>query len=145
MLGHEPMATPAPEPAPSTRSAFIDAQDEAAAFGQHWVGCEHLLIALIRRGGRVAAALLSLGVTLPDVSGAVRDLGRGDPTIETYFTPRLVRVVELAERLARQEGRPQADGEHLVIALARVSVGVSRELLGPAADEAVLRRALGAH
>jgi ATP-dependent Clp protease ATP-binding subunit ClpA len=145
MLGHEPMAMPAPDPAPSTRGAFVAAEDEAAALGQHWVGCEHLLIALIRQGGRVAAALLTLGVTLGGVSGAVRDLGRGDLAIEPYRTARLVRVVELAERLAQAEGRPQADGENLVIALARESVGVARELLGPAADEGVLRRALGAH
>jgi ATP-dependent Clp protease ATP-binding subunit ClpA len=145
LLAHAPVDLPAPGPAPATRAAFEDAERESAALGKPWTGCEHLLLALIRRGGRVAAALLSLEVTLDDVRSGVIELGGGERDSEPFLTARLVRVVVLAERLAQQEGRPQADAENLIVALARDSVGAARELLGAAADEDVLRRALGAH
>jgi ATP-dependent Clp protease ATP-binding subunit ClpA len=142
MLGHDPVATPAPRPTPSTASAFWAAEQEAAALGQQWVGCEHLLLALIRRGGRVAAALSELGVQLDPVLWGVIDLGTGGAP-QPFRTARLVRVVRVAEGLAKDAGRPQANEEDLLVALVRESVGVARELLGDAGDEARLRRALG--
>jgi ATP-dependent Clp protease ATP-binding subunit ClpA len=142
MLGHDPVATPAPNPTPSTASAYWAAEQEAAALGQQWVGCEHLLLALIRRGGRVAAALSELGVQLDPVLWGVIELGTGGAP-QAFRTARLVRVVRVAEELAKDAGRPQANEEDLLIALVRESVGVARVLLGDAADEARLRRALG--
>jgi ATP-dependent Clp protease ATP-binding subunit ClpA len=142
MLGHDPMPTPAPKPTPSTASAFWAAEQEAAALGQRWVGCEHLLLVLIRRGGRVAAALSELGVQLDPVLWGVIDLGAGGAS-QPFRTARLVRTVRVAEELAAAAGRPQANEEDLLIALVRESVGVARVLLGDAGDEAAVRRALG--
>jgi ATP-dependent Clp protease ATP-binding subunit ClpA len=142
MLGHDPMPTPAPKPTPSTASAFWAAEQEAAALGQRWVGCEHLLLVLIRRGGRVAAALSELGVQLDPVLWGVIDLGAGGAS-QPFRTARLVRTVRAAEELAAAAGRPQANEEDLLIALVRESVGVARVLLGDAGDEAAVRRALG--
>jgi ATP-dependent Clp protease ATP-binding subunit ClpA len=144
MLGHDPVDTFAPDAAPSTRSAYVDAQDEAAALGQPWVGCEHLLLAIIRRGGLVAATLAGLGVTLDVVVWGVIDLGGVDRSAEPFRTARLVRAVETAERLGREAGRPQADERDLLFGLVRESVGAARQLLGDAIDEAALRRALHA-
>jgi hypothetical protein len=56
-----------------------------------------------------------------------------------------VRVVNAAEQIAGEEGRPQADDVDLLLGLVRESVGLARTLLGPAADEASLRHVLGRH
>jgi ATP-dependent Clp protease ATP-binding subunit ClpA len=142
MLGHDPVPTPAPSTPPSIGSAFAGAGEEAAALGQPWVGCEHLLLALIRRGGRVAAALAGLGVALDHVLWGVIELGGVDRQAEPFLTARLVRAVRTAQRLAEDAGRPQPDERDLILGLARESIGAARELLGRAADEAALRRAL---
>jgi ATP-dependent Clp protease ATP-binding subunit ClpC len=141
MLGHDPVPTPAPSTPPSIGSAFAGA-GEAAALGQPWVGCEHLLLAPIRRGGRVAAALAGLGVALDHVLWGVIELGGVDRQAEPFLTARLVRAVRTAQRLAEDAGRPQPDERDLILGLARESIGAARELLGRAADEAALRRAL---
>ncbi len=54
-----------------------------------------------------------------------------------------MRTVRVAEELARPPADRRPTSEDLLIALVRESVGVARELLGAAGDEAVLRRALG--
>ncbi len=56
-----------------------------------------------------------------------------------------MRAVTVAEELAREAGRPQADDVDLLLGLVRESVGLARTLLGPAADEASLRHVLGRH
>jgi ATP-dependent Clp protease ATP-binding subunit ClpA len=137
------MSTPAPDPTPSTRNAFASAEHAASTLGQSWAGCEHLLLALIQRGGRVAAGLAKLGVTLDAVLWGVIELGGGDGTLRPMRTVRLVRAVRTAERLAREAGRPQADDVDLLFGLVRESVGAARALLGAAADEVALRHALG--
>jgi ATP-dependent Clp protease ATP-binding subunit ClpA len=141
MLGHEPMEAVAPHAAPGIVGAYACAEEEAAALGQAWVGCEHLLLGVIRRGGQVAAALAGLGVTLDSVLWGVIDLGviQGP---RPFRTARLVRTLRTAERRAADAGRPQPDERDLILALARESVGAAHELLGRAADEASLRRAL---
>jgi ATP-dependent Clp protease ATP-binding subunit ClpA len=142
LFGHDPVPTPAPDAPPSTRSAYALAEHEAAVLGQAWVGCEHLLLALVRRGDRVAAALEPSGVSLDSVLWGVIDLG-GDDRTTPFRTARLVRAVATAEALAREDGRPQADDTDLLLGLVRESVGAARALLGQAADEARLRRSLG--
>jgi ATP-dependent Clp protease ATP-binding subunit ClpA len=141
MLGHDPMPTPAPSAAPGVRGAYESAEREAAVLGQLWVGCEHLLLAVIRRGGQVAAALASLDVTPDSVERGVRELGVIQGA-EPYRTPRLERAVRAAEQLAGKAGRPQPDERDLIVGLVRESVGAAHDLLGRAADEAALRRAL---
>jgi ATP-dependent Clp protease ATP-binding subunit ClpA len=142
MLGHDPVPTLDPATPPSIRAAYACAEEEAAALGQPWVGCEHLLLTLLRRGGRVAAVLAGLGVTLDSVLWGVIELGGVDRSAEPFRTARLVRAVGTAERLAGDSGRPQPDERDLLFGLVRESAGVARELLGRAADEAEMRRAL---
>jgi ATP-dependent Clp protease ATP-binding subunit ClpA len=146
MLAHDPLETFGAFAPPSTRAAFASAEDEANTLGHAWVGSEHLLLALLRRGGRGPAALADLGVTLLTVQSRSLEVdGGGNGMSERFLTARLVRAVTVAEELAREEGRPQADDVDLLLGLVRESVGLARTLLGPAADEASLRYALGRH
>ena len=144
MLVHDPMETFGAFAPPSTRAAFASAEDEANALGHAWVGSEHLLLALLRRGGPGPVALAALGVTLLTVQSRMLDVdGGGNGMSERFLTARLVRAVAVAEELARDAGRPQADDVDLLLGLVRESVGLARTLLGPAADEASLRHVLG--
>jgi hypothetical protein len=82
-------------------------------------------------------------VTAGSVLAGLVDLGGSIAFGEPARTPRLVRSIETAEELAARAGRPQADDGDLLLGLARESAGIARTLLGPATDEASLRRALG--
>ncbi len=142
-LNGEMALVPAGRHTPSARRALLLADAEASALGHTWVGCEHLLLALARQEGPAADALASVGVTAGSVLAGLVDLGGGIEFGEPARTPRLVRSIETAEELAASAGRPQADDGDLLLALARESAGIARTLLGPATDEASLRRALG--
>jgi ATP-dependent Clp protease ATP-binding subunit ClpA len=137
----------APVPAgrltPSARRALLRADAEASALGHTWVGCEHLLLALARQQGPAADALASVGVTAGSVLEGLTDVGGSIAFGEPARTPRLVRSIETAEELAASAGRSQADDGDLLLGLVRESAGIARTLLGPATDEASLRRALG--
>ncbi len=73
------------------RKVLTLAQDEAQRFDHNYIGTEHLLLALIREEGGVAAqVLVNLGVELPKVRTAVEFIiGRGDRPIrgEVGLTP----------------------------------------------------------
>jgi ATP-dependent Clp protease ATP-binding subunit ClpA len=46
------------------RAAVVQAQAEARSFGHTWVGCEHLVLAVLARPEQPAAAVLTrFGVT----------------------------------------------------------------------------------
>jgi ATP-dependent Clp protease ATP-binding subunit ClpA len=137
-------SAPAGRLAPSARRALLLAEAEASALGHGWVGCEHLLLALARQEGSAADALSSLGVTAGSVRASLVDLDGSIAFGEPAPTPRLLRSIESAQELATRDGRAQADDGDLLLGLVRESAGIARTLLGPATDEASLRRALGA-
>ena len=133
-------------PLAGTRAAFASAEDEANALGHAWVGSEHLLLALLRRGGRGPAALADLGVTLAHRAVPHARGRRWRERHERALPHRAARACRHRGRGARAEaGRPQADDVDLLLGLVRESVGLARTLLGPAADEAALRHVLGRH
>jgi ATP-dependent Clp protease ATP-binding subunit ClpC len=134
---------PAGRLTPSARRALLLADAEATALGHTWVGCEHLLLALAGQAGPASGALASLGVTAATVRAGLVDLGGSIEFGEPARTPRLVRAIETAEELAAAAGRAQAGDGDLLLGLARESAGIARDLLGPSADEASLRRVLG--
>ena len=138
-------ATPVPAGrlTPSARRALLLADAEASALGHGWVGCEHLLLALVRQDGPAAEALGVLEITVDSVHGGLVDLGGSIGFGEPVRTPRLIRAIETAEEIAGGAGRAQADDGDLLLGLARESSGLARELLGPEATEQALRAALG--
>jgi ATP-dependent Clp protease ATP-binding subunit ClpA len=57
------------------RSVVVRAQDEARSLGHSWVGCEHLLLAVLAQPEEPAAAvLLRFGVTAERFRAAVEEL-----------------------------------------------------------------------
>lgn len=57
--------------APETREIVGRAESDARRLGHGWIGCEHLLLALTRGGGEVAATLRTCGLTPANVDAAI--------------------------------------------------------------------------
>jgi bifunctional DNase/RNase len=103
------------------------AQEEAQRFQHTGIGTEHLLLGLVREGEGVAGKVLtSLGVDLEKVRKAVEDtVGRGDQIVpgEIGLTPRVKKVLELAEDEARLFDHHYIGTEHLLLGLIREGEG----------------------
>lgn len=112
---------------------FVLAQEAARAMGHEVIGTEHLLLGLIQESEGIAAkALHSLGIKSEDVQKEVEKLvGRGqNPAIgQLAPTPRVKKVVELANEEARSLGQGYVDTEHLLLGLVREGEGVAAQVL----------------
>jgi ATP-dependent Clp protease ATP-binding subunit ClpC len=111
------------------------AQEEARRLGHNFVGTEQILIALIRRGGRLGAVLENFGITLNWARGEVETIvgcGSGFVAVEIPFTPRARRVLELSWDEARQLGHNFISPEHLMLAVLREGEGIACRILSDA-------------
>lgn len=116
------------------RAVFFFAQDEARSRNHNYVGCEHLVLGLLRVSeGLAARALTSLEFTL---EGAVETLskilrnGSGAPDVASLpFTPRVKRAVELADEAALEFGHNYMGTEHLLLGILREGENVGCRLL----------------
>jgi ATP-dependent Clp protease ATP-binding subunit ClpA len=116
------------------KRVFALAQDEAIRFNHNYIGCEHLLLGLIREGEGVAARTLhSLGVDLSKARTAVEFIiGRGDSTTvpsEITLSPRTKKVIELAIDEARKLGHSWVGTEHLLLGIVREGGSVATGVL----------------
>jgi len=115
------------------RKALRLAQEEAQRFNHNYIGTEHLLLGLVREGeGTAAQVLLSLGVDLERVRGAVEFIiGRGDRAAigEVGLTPRAGKVLEYAVDEARRMGHHYVSTEHLLLGLVREREGIASGVL----------------
>ncbi|MDI6812703.1 MAG: ATP-dependent Clp protease ATP-binding subunit [Desulfitobacteriaceae bacterium] len=142
------------------QQVLLISQEEARRMGHKVVGTEHLLLGLIREGDGIAAkALVATGLDLEKIQLQIKQLvGVGEPFQGNVgFTPRVKRVLELANESAQRQGVNYVGTEHLLFGLimegegiaARVltNLGVSPErvwkqvvrLLGGDPDEAMLQ------
>jgi ATP-dependent Clp protease ATP-binding subunit ClpA len=106
------------------RRIVVLAQEEARMLNHDYVGTEHILIALIREGGGIAAqALQSLGITEEAARQQVEEIvgrGQADPQQgHLPFTPRAKKTLELALREALQLGHNYIGTEHILLGLIR--------------------------
>lgn len=111
---------------------FRLAQEEARRLGHNFVGTEQILIALIRRGGRLGKVFEKFGITLVWARGEVEKIvgrGSGFVAVEIPFTPRAKRVLELSWDEARQLGHNFIAPEHLMLGLLREGEGVAGRIL----------------
>jgi ATP-dependent Clp protease ATP-binding subunit ClpC len=112
------------------------AQEAAGDLGHGYVGCEHILLGILRDGGGIAyRALAEAGVSERMVHDLiVRAVGRGmaggDP--EQGLTPRARSAVELAANEAIRSGAPLIDGEHLLLGLLRDGGNMAVRILATA-------------
>jgi len=112
------------------------AQEAAGDFGHGYVGCEHILLGILRDGGGIAyRALTEAGLSDRMVSDLiVRAVGRGmaggDP--EQGLTPRARSAVELAVNEAGRENSRLIGSEHLLLGLLRDGGNMAVRILATA-------------
>ncbi|MBQ9646823.1 MAG: ATP-dependent Clp protease ATP-binding subunit, partial [Oscillospiraceae bacterium] len=112
------------------------AQEAAGDLGHDYVGCEHLLLGILRDGGGVAyRALMEAGVNERMVSDLiVRAVGRGmsggDPA--QGLTPRARSAVELAVNEAMRANSQFIDSEHLLLGMLRDGGNMAVRILATA-------------
>jgi hypothetical protein len=108
------------------REVMVQAQKEADSLKHNYIGTEHLLLAVLRRGvagiDREAAR-----------KGVVERIGEGDEPwiagLPRPFTPRAKRTLEAALAEATKAGREQFGPEDILIALAEDPRGTAGEVL----------------
>ncbi len=112
------------------------AQEAAAELGHGYVGCEHILLAILRDGGGIAyRALTEAGLSERMVRDLiVRAVGRGmsgsDPA--QGLTPRARSAVELAVNEAARANSPLIDSEHLLLGMLRDGGNMAVRILATA-------------
>src|SRR5690349_18824090 len=132
-----------------TRRVIFFAQEEAARWGENYVGTEHLLLGLVRESDSVAGRILDrLGIA----SGRVRaDLerqmtrGQGNLGQDMQLTPVAKRSIDLAYEEARDLNNNYIGTEHLLLGLSREPDGLAGKVLrGVGADIQRTREAVRA-
>ena len=105
------------------------AREEAQRFQHNYIGTEHLLLGLVRENGGIAAAVLrNLGVELNKVRSAVEFIiGQGDRMVlgKIGFTPRVKKMIELADDEARSLNHDYIGTEHLLLGMVREGEGIA--------------------
>ena len=108
---------------PRAENVLRLAQEAAGELGHGYVGCEHLLLALLREdSGNAYRALIETGLTESMVRDLIiRTVGRGmAASMPTQgLTPRARRTAELAVREAARAGTEMIETEHLLLGLLR--------------------------
>ncbi len=109
------------------------AQEEARAMNYPAVGTEHLLLGILREGESVAArALIDMGIDLESVREIVlRTLAPGDKPVgnEIAITPRVKKVLALAQDEAVHWGVNYIGTEHLLLGILREGEGIASQVL----------------
>ena len=118
----------------SAKRVLSLAQDESIRQNHSYIGTEHLLAALLRTDGTVAArALTSFGIDLVKVRTALEFMvGRGDQTTspsEITLSPRTKRVIELSIDEARRMGHAHVGAEHILLGLIREGEGIASGII----------------
>jgi ATP-dependent Clp protease ATP-binding subunit ClpC len=116
------------------RRVVVLAQEEARMFNRDYVGTEHILLALIREEGGVAAqALGSLGITEEGARQQVEEIvGRDQPGPQREhlpMTPRAKKILQLSLREAIALGHGYIGTEHILLGLIREDDGIAIRVL----------------
>jgi ATP-dependent Clp protease ATP-binding subunit ClpA len=148
---------------PRAKKVIELAVDEARRLGHHYIGTEHILLALVREGEGIAAGVLqSLGVNLEKVrTETIRTLSgigtttastaetasdappvRHFPTYEGYMlTEHAGSVLSYAREEAKRLQHDAVRPEHMLLALAREADGLAARLLSDMGVDLVKARA----
>jgi ATP-dependent Clp protease ATP-binding subunit ClpC len=117
------------------RKVLAFARQEAVRLQHEYVGTEHLLLALIRDGEGVAAAVMqTLHVDLDEIEESIeRIVKKGRPRLTTGpdlpYTSRAKKVLELAMMEAHELGHEYVGTEHLLLGLLREERGIGAQVL----------------
>lgn len=110
------------------------ARKEADRFNHAYVGTEHLLLGLIKLGQGVAVNVLErMGLELESVRQEVeKEVGSGPPQKSSGnipYTPRVKKVLALANKEAKSLNHSYVGTEHLLLGLLREGEGVAARVL----------------
>lgn len=116
------------------RAAFTFAQEEARAFGHGYVGCEHMVLAMLRVPDGIAAhALVACGLTLEAGRSALSKILRRGPASAANellpFTPRVRRALTEAQDAALEFAHNFVGTEHILLGIIREGDNVGCRLL----------------
>ena len=108
------------------------AHSEAKRMGHQVVGTEHILLGLIQEGEGIAAqALTGLGLDLAKIQSQVEQIaGVGQPfSGEVGLTPRVKKVLELANEETHRQEVNYIGTEHLLLGLIMEGEGIAARIL----------------
>jgi len=108
------------------------AHSEAKQMGHQVVGTEHILLGLIEEGEGIAAqALTAMGLDLDKIRDQVEQIaGIGQPFDgEVSLTPRVKRVLELANEETHRQDVNYIGTEHLLLGLVMEGEGIAARIL----------------
>jgi ATP-dependent Clp protease ATP-binding subunit ClpA len=119
--------------APAAEHALAGAWEEARELGYHYVGTEHLLLALLAADEGVAAdVLVGLGVTREGIL-ATSCMAGASPGSRQHehpaVMPRMKQAMEHAGRIAARLGQRVPDTEHLLAGVLVVPGAMAVEIL----------------
>lgn len=119
---------------PRAQQVLQLAKRESDRFNHGYVGTEHILLGLISLGQGVAVnVLLKMGVDLESVRLEVEKAVGVGPETKTVgnvpFTPRVKKVLALANSEARSLGHSYVGTEHILLGLLREGEGVASRVL----------------
>ena len=119
---------------PRAQQVLALARKEADRFNHAYVGTEHLLLGLIKLGQGVAVNVLErMGLELETVRMEVeKEVGSGPPQKTAGsipYTPRVKKVLALANKEAKALNHSYVGTEHLLLGLLREGEGVAARVL----------------
>ncbi len=119
---------------PRAQQVLALARKEADRFNHAYVGTEHLLLGLIKLGQGVAVNVLErMGLELDAVRMEVeKEVGSGPPQKSPGnipYTPRVKKVLALANKEAKALNHSYVGTEHLLLGLLREGEGVAARVL----------------
>jgi ATP-dependent Clp protease ATP-binding subunit ClpC len=119
---------------PRAQQVLALARKEADRFNHNYVGTEHLLLGLIKLGQGVAVNVLQkLGLDLETVRMEVeKQIGTGPETKmvgNIPYTPRVKKVLALAQKEAKQLNHNYVGTEHILLGLLREGEGAAARIL----------------
>jgi ATP-dependent Clp protease ATP-binding subunit ClpC len=119
---------------PRAQQVLALARKEADRFHHNYVGTEHLLLGLINLAQGVAVSVLQkMGLDLETVRNAVeKQVGTGPeakPTGNIPYTPRVKKVLALAQKEAKMLNHSYIGTEHILLGLLREGEGVAARVL----------------
>ena len=129
----------------NVRRVLAAAREEATYLHHEYVGTEHMLLALLRRGEGAALKILEqLQVdadSLPAKMEAMLKPGTSNAGPDLPYSNRAKTALELSMKEARELGHEYVGTEHLLLGLVREEKGVAAQVLG--GNEARHHHALG--
>tara|TARA_R110002167_G_scaffold55096_4_gene156819 strand:+ start:870 stop:3329 length:2460 start_codon:yes stop_codon:yes gene_type:complete len=120
---------------PKAKQALSISKKEAQLLKNRYAGTEHLLLGLLNIGDSVITDILEdLQIDLDELRSIVYDniSQEGEDSIsidDISYTPRVEKVIELADSISRKLDRGSIDVEHIFLALLYETDGVANNIL----------------